>query len=168
MPHYKDTTNKLHFIDDERFAYLLPPGSVLITDEEAAELSVPSLAAIKATKEAEINALRDEKRYNGGVEVDGKWFRSDQAAIAEYTALIPAIKAMGASNSTVVRENWRTMKAGVVAPMSINLVNQILAAGLQKAIAIDDVAETHKAAVRASADPANYDYSTGWPPVFTE
>lgn len=38
MPHYKDETNKLHFLDDESFAHLLPPGSVKITDEEAEAL----------------------------------------------------------------------------------------------------------------------------------
>ena len=38
MPHYKDTTNKLHFIDDATFAHLLPSGSVHITDEEAETL----------------------------------------------------------------------------------------------------------------------------------
>lgn len=38
MPHYKDQTNNLHFIDDEAFAHLLPPGCVKITDEEAEAL----------------------------------------------------------------------------------------------------------------------------------
>lgn len=38
MPHYKDTDNKLHFLDDESFAHLLPPGSVKITDAEAEAL----------------------------------------------------------------------------------------------------------------------------------
>ncbi len=35
MPHYKDTENKLHFIDDATFAHLLPSGCVQITDDEA-------------------------------------------------------------------------------------------------------------------------------------
>lgn len=35
MAHYKDLNNNLHFLDDESFAYLLPEGSVEITDEEA-------------------------------------------------------------------------------------------------------------------------------------
>lgn len=39
MPHYKDTNGKLHFLDDAHYAYLLPPGSVPITDEEAAQIS---------------------------------------------------------------------------------------------------------------------------------
>jgi len=39
MPNYKDTNNKVHFIDSITFECLLPVGSVPITDEEAAELN---------------------------------------------------------------------------------------------------------------------------------
>ena len=35
MPHYKDTNNNLHFLDDPKFAYLLPEDSIEISDEEA-------------------------------------------------------------------------------------------------------------------------------------
>ena len=38
MPHYKDTENKLHFLDDEAFEHMLPPGCVKITDAEAEAL----------------------------------------------------------------------------------------------------------------------------------
>ena len=38
MPHYKDTENKLHWLDDGSYVYLLPAGSVPITDEEAEAL----------------------------------------------------------------------------------------------------------------------------------
>ena len=33
--HYKSPDNSLHFLDDDSFAYLLPDGSVQITDAEA-------------------------------------------------------------------------------------------------------------------------------------
>lgn len=36
--HYKAPDNSLHFLDDESFIYLLPTGSVVITDEEAKTL----------------------------------------------------------------------------------------------------------------------------------
>jgi hypothetical protein len=39
MPNYKDTDNKLHWLDSSEFEYLLPIGSVEITDEEAAALA---------------------------------------------------------------------------------------------------------------------------------
>lgn len=38
MPYFKDSENKLHFIDDAIFESCLPPGCILITDEEAAAL----------------------------------------------------------------------------------------------------------------------------------
>lgn len=40
MPHYKDTENKVHFIDDVQFEHFLPAGSVQITEAEAQELQV--------------------------------------------------------------------------------------------------------------------------------
>lgn len=41
MPHFKDTNNRLHFIDDAQFSYLLPIGSIEITDEEYQSLLNP-------------------------------------------------------------------------------------------------------------------------------
>lgn len=38
MPHYKDTENRLHYLDDEAFQHMLPVGCVKITDEEAEAL----------------------------------------------------------------------------------------------------------------------------------
>jgi hypothetical protein len=38
MPYFKDTNGKLHFIEDERFSYLLPPGSKKVSDEEAKKI----------------------------------------------------------------------------------------------------------------------------------
>lgn len=42
MPHFKDTENKLHFLDNEEYAHLLPQGSVRITDEEAEQIKIES------------------------------------------------------------------------------------------------------------------------------
>ena len=38
MPHYKDTENKLHWLDDAGYEHFLPAGSVQITEEEAESL----------------------------------------------------------------------------------------------------------------------------------
>ena len=35
MPYYKDANNHLHFLDSEKFEYLLPVGCVQITEAEA-------------------------------------------------------------------------------------------------------------------------------------
>ena len=34
MPHYKSPNNSIHFLEDDKFYYLLPSGSIQITDEE--------------------------------------------------------------------------------------------------------------------------------------
>jgi hypothetical protein len=46
MGYYKDTNNKLHFLEDNAYAYLLPAGAIQITEAEAdairaAELTNP-------------------------------------------------------------------------------------------------------------------------------
>lgn len=43
MPSYKDPTNQVHWLDSDSHAHLLPPGSVLISDEEAAALVASTL-----------------------------------------------------------------------------------------------------------------------------
>jgi hypothetical protein len=41
MPHYKDLSGKLHFLESASFANLLPAGCVPITEEEAAVIENP-------------------------------------------------------------------------------------------------------------------------------
>lgn len=55
MPNYKDSENKVHFIDSPEFEYLLPAGCVQITDEEALAISVASITPL--TSEQLITAL---------------------------------------------------------------------------------------------------------------
>lgn len=43
MPHYKDANNQLHFLDDTGFEYMLPQGSVQITDQEAEAIRVANM-----------------------------------------------------------------------------------------------------------------------------
>jgi hypothetical protein len=50
--------------------------------------------------------------------------------------------------------------------MTQALAQQVFGAAAASDIAIFAVAETHKAAMEASADPAAYDFSGGWPPAF--
>ncbi|BEV15156.1 phage tail protein [Herbaspirillum sp. DW155] len=53
MQKYKDLNGQVHELDSEYFEYLLPPGSVKITDAEAAELLAPSPATLWAARQAE-------------------------------------------------------------------------------------------------------------------
>jgi hypothetical protein len=60
--HYKSPDNQLHFIDPEH-AYLLPAGSVQITDEEAEAIRVANLPAVdpKDAIRAQIKAMEDRE-----------------------------------------------------------------------------------------------------------
>lgn len=42
MPHYKDQDNNLYFLDRDDDSYILPPGSVEITEEEAEAIRAES------------------------------------------------------------------------------------------------------------------------------
>lgn len=54
MPNYKDTNNKVHFLDSAEFEHLLPAGCVPITDEEAEAIRLPPAAQ---RKNAELSTL---------------------------------------------------------------------------------------------------------------
>ena len=60
MPFYKTPQNKVHFIDSVKFASLLPPGSVLITIEEADALRAPTPEE-QAAIDAAAAALADKQ-----------------------------------------------------------------------------------------------------------
>lgn len=65
MPNYKDGNNKVHFLDDAKFEYLLPVGSVPITDAEVAILQAPTseeLIAIAKSIQEQQDA-QDAKNY---------------------------------------------------------------------------------------------------------
>lgn len=68
MPHFKDTENKLHFLDDPAFVHLLPAGSVQITDEEADALRVATpeqiIAGYVTAMEAHYDAVAKAKGYD--------------------------------------------------------------------------------------------------------
>lgn len=57
---------------------------------------------------------------------------------------------------------------GSFVAMTPALAQQVFTAAAASDQAIYAAAETHKAAMEASADPASYDFSTGWPLTFGE
>lgn len=117
----------------------------------------------RASVWAEIRATRDRLQLQGGISVGGRWFLSTERATGEYNSLINA--AHGLPDNTVLRAGWRTMDGSQVA-MTPGLARQILLAGIAQRCAIDDAAQAHKVALDACENPADYDYSGGWPLVF--
>ena len=160
MRYYKTLYNKVHVIEPA-FAYMLPAGCVPISEEEAKELSKPHIEYVRSSVWSAIKARRDKLRFDGGVKVNGHWFKSNQIATDEYNSII----SLGLPDSTVLRANWRTMDNGEVL-MTPLLAKQIIQAGFTQAAAIDDAAQAHKAAMEASENPAAYDFSGGWPETF--
>lgn len=104
---------------------------------------------------------RDRRAEQGGYKVGVKWFHSDQKSRSQQLGLVllgPNIPA---------NLKWKTMD-GTFVDMTPTLAGQVLAAGAASDQAIFAVAEAHKAAMEASANPSAYDFSGGWPKGFGE
>ena len=85
MPHYKAPDNSLHFLDSTEFEYLLPAGSIQITDDEAEALRPkPPAPTYQELRAAEYPDYRD---YLDGV------VKGDQTQIDAYIAACLAVKA---------------------------------------------------------------------------
>jgi hypothetical protein len=83
--HYKAPDNSLHFLDSADYEYLLPAGSVQITDEEAEALRPqPAELTYAQKRAAEYPPMTD---YLDGV------VKGDQAQIDKYIADCLAVKA---------------------------------------------------------------------------
>lgn len=161
MPFFKDKTGELHFLDDASFTHLLPDGCIEITDAEAAALQKPTIDQAKAAKWEAIKASRDHRTENGGYKVGSHWFHSDQKSRSQQLGLVLLGAGIPASLP------WKTMDGSFVT-MSQTLAQQVLGAAAASDQAIFAAAETHKAAMEASADPSAYDFSGGWPKGFGE
>lgn len=82
--HYKAPDNSLHFLDSAKYEYLLPAGSVQITDEEAEALRPKTELTYAEKRAAEYPPMTD---YLDGV------VKEDQAQIDKYIADCLAVKA---------------------------------------------------------------------------
>lgn len=119
-----------------------------------------NLSSAKATAWGAIKAERD-RRKAGGVKVGAKWFHSDDASRIQQLALVM----MGAGLPAGLQ--WKTMDGSFIT-MTPALAQQVFTGQAASDQAIFAVAEGHRVAMEASADPAAYDHSTGWPKVFGE
>jgi hypothetical protein len=82
--HYKAPDNSIHFLDSADYEYLLPAGSVQITDEEAEALRPVYTPTYAEKRAAEYPPMTD---YLDGV------VKGDQAQIDKYIADCQAVKA---------------------------------------------------------------------------
>lgn len=122
---------------------------------------VPSTDRVKTEEWNRIKTERDRRTEQGGYKVGTKWFHSDQKSRSQQLGLV----LLGASIPAGLQ--WKTMDGSFVA-MTQQLAGQVLAAAAASDQAIFAAAEAHRQAMEASADPAAYDFSAGWPKVFGE
>jgi hypothetical protein len=117
-----------------------------------------NMAAAQARKWEAIKAKRDRLSDVGGYKVGTKWFHSDNKSKVQQLGLV----VMGANVPPV---QWKTMDGSFVT-MTQQLAAQIFAQAAAQDMAIFATAEMHKAAMLASENPEDYDFSTGWPETF--
>lgn len=145
--------------DGQGWRALNDPGDV--GQDEIYSETVPTTtpAQIKVSAWDRIKSERDRRTGQGGYKVGAQWFHSDQKSRSQQLGLV----LLGASIPANLQ--WKTMDGSFVT-MTQTLAQQILAAGAASDQAIFAAAETHKAAMEASADPSAYDFSAGWPATF--
>ena len=132
--------------------------------QSATEAKAAKLEAIKAKRTA-IKA--------GGVKVGTKWYHSDETSRTQYIGLLrmaDAAVAAGGTGTTTLQYGgqdiqWKTMD-GTFIKMTVQRANDVFNAVSGLDFAAFGAAETHKAAMEASADPASYDFAAGWPATF--
>lgn len=130
-------------------------------------------APIIAAKWESIKIERDELRAEGGVLVGADWFHSDADSRIKWLGLKDTARdllAGGAlASATISIDNevvqWKTM-AGAFVPVTIQMALDVVAAVKVLDKQLFKNAEQHRTLMEASADPASYDYSTGWPTRF--
>lgn len=170
MQHYATASGDVWAFEDDvlvssvagTLVFTAPDGAVLQTPSDLTPFTPPpvDLSVVRNIKWDAIKAERD-RRKAGGVKVGAKWFHSDDGSRIQQMGLV----IMGASIPANLQ--WKTMD-GTFITMTQTLASQVFQAVAASDQAIFTAAETHKAAMEASADPASYDYSGGWPKIYGE
>ena len=122
MPHYKDASNKLHFIESTSFEYMLPSGCVGISDVEAEQLAVQVL-----TKEQLIPIALEARNAaeNSDIEVFGVLWQVDAVARDRMRSTIETAAAMNEPPETTV--NW-ILSDNSIRPSTAGDLQQVLVA----------------------------------------
>ena len=84
MPYYKAPDNTVHFLDNPEFEYLLPHGSLKITDKEADGLKPkPSAQDLIKQKIAVLESQQTPRRVReAALGLDNGWLKNLESEIA--------------------------------------------------------------------------------------
>jgi hypothetical protein len=137
----------------------------------------PARAALKVrnAKWEEIKKERLRRTVDCAVTVHSKGFVTDPVSRSQFERLgnkADKVIAAGGSPTDVLTTSlgpvmWKTVDNSFV-PMTVQLIHDILTAIENQEALVFYRAEVHRATMWASADPANYDFSAGWPAVYGE
>lgn len=119
-----------------------------------------------------IKSKRDTVK-TGGVKVGTKWYHTDSDSRIQHLGLLEkarAARAAGGTDATRLQAlgqdiKWKTIDGSFIY-LTVKHAEDIFAAVTDLDAAAFAAAETHRAAMEASADPAAYDFSVGWPATF--
>lgn len=133
---------------------------------------VPPRSVIEEKVWQKIKAER-ERRKAGGVRVGDHWFHSDADSRTQYSILDGKAQRAGWSDSQVIHPTWKTMDrapdgSSIYTAMTVELLRQILDAGIDQEAVTFAIAEKHRVTMQASLDPETYDFSAGWPAIYGE
>ena len=135
-------------------------------------IKTPTLQEYQALQKAkyqeemwnQIKKYRDERINLGGVEVNGKWYHSDNTSRVQQIGLLLMGQNMPANLM------WKTMD-GTFVQMTPTLAQQVFQAAATSDMTTHAVAEQHRQQMLALEDPRNYDFkgtAPSWPPIFGE
>lgn len=164
----------------------LPEGSIEINDEQfdsrlnlrwdgASWVFDPIIRPVAEIRESvwgRIKIKRDAIKA-GGVKVGTKWYHTDTESRIQHLGLLEkarAARASGGIDATRLQAlgqdiKWKAMDGSFIY-LTVKHAEDIFAAVTDLDAAAFAAAETHRAAMEASADPAAYDFSAGWPATF--
>lgn len=152
----------------------LPGESIDVVNGRVVVIPKPALSAaeVKAGKCGLIKAERD-RRKAGGFKVGALWFHSDADSRIQHLGLKDKARDVLAGGGAMTDNlsilgqpvRWKTMD-GSFATVTAQFAFDIVAAAGDLDARLFAVAETHRAAMEAAADPSAYDFSAGWPATF--
>lgn len=136
------------------------PGKIRSHDAVGLPILIDPPAATAEQIWPQIKAERDRRKALG-VLADGNWYHSDADSRIQQLGLV----LMGSTMPAGIQ--WKTMSGSFV-EMTPALASQIFAATAALDQAIFAAAEGHRLAMEAAANPADYDFSGGWPAYYEE
>jgi hypothetical protein len=128
MPHFKDSQNKLHWLDDAAHAHMLPAGCVEITDAEADVLRAPPPPTPEQLREQAKAARAAAVAAIDVTVTSGKTFDGDEDS---QTRMARAI--LGMQAAAVPTITW-TLADNTIAEVTVaELTEALILAGQQQA-----------------------------------